>query len=64
MTVTPETRDEHGDQGIKELGGKSGVKDSLDCCLPRIPSYFFMDKKLFFKKSILFFHMEMENIPF
>lgn len=43
MTVTQETRDEHGDQGMKELGEKSGVKDSLDCCLPRIPSYFFMD---------------------
>lgn len=53
MTVTQETRDEHGDQGMKELGEKSGVKDSLDCCLPRIPSYFFMDKKLFIKNTCL-----------
>ena len=53
MTVTPETRDEHGDQGIKELGEKSGVENSLDCCLPKFPSYFFMGKKLFFKNTCL-----------
>lgn len=39
-------------QGMKGLGEGEGVKDGLDCCLPRVPSYFFLDEHRMSRVSV------------